>query len=64
VGRGGLVRPKGFASMLYAAVVLGSRIPDAERLYAMIGLVVTLSIIAHSSTDSLVARAFGRSPSA
>lgn len=56
--------PKGFASMLYAALVLQSNVPDAARLYAVIGLVVTLSIIAHSSTDTLVARAFGRSPAA
>jgi sodium/hydrogen antiporter len=52
--------PKGFASMLYAAIVLHSGIADAHRLYGVIGLVVTLSIVAHSSTDTLVARAFGR----
>ena len=52
--------PKGFASMLYAAIVLHSGIADAHRMYGIIGLVVTLSIVAHSSTDTLVARAFGR----
>jgi NhaP-type Na+/H+ or K+/H+ antiporter len=50
--------PKGFASMLYAVVVLDSGVPGAQRLYTVIGSVVTLSILAHSSTDSIVARAF------
>jgi sodium/hydrogen antiporter len=52
--------PKGFSSILYGALVLTSNIADAHRLYRVIGLVVTLSIVAHSSTDSLVARAFRR----
>ncbi len=52
--------PKGFASLLYAALVVASGIPQGTRLYHLVGLVVLLSIIAHSSTDSLVARSFAR----
>lgn len=52
--------PKGFSSILYGALILTSNVADAPRLYRIIGLVVTLSIVAHSSTDSLVARAFRR----
>lgn len=52
--------PKGFSSLLYAALVVASGIPQATRLYHLVGLVVLLSIIAHTSTDSLVARSFAR----
>lgn len=52
--------PKGFASLLYAALVVASGIPQGTRLYHIVGLVVLLSIVAHSSTDSLVARSFAR----
>ena len=51
--------PKGFSSILYGALVLTSNIADAHRLYQIIGLVVTLSIVALLD-DALVARAFRR----
>jgi len=50
--------PKGFASLLYASLVLASGIPRAAELYKVVGLVVVVSIVVHSSTDSLVARMF------
>ncbi len=50
--------PKGFASLLYAALVVSAGVPDAEALYHVVGFVVAVSIVAHSSTDALVARTF------
>ncbi|MEV4477382.1 cation:proton antiporter [Nonomuraea sp. NPDC049504] len=50
--------PKGFASVVYAVIVLGSGIPLAGEVFALTALAVTLSILAHSSTDVLVARRF------
>jgi NhaP-type Na+/H+ or K+/H+ antiporter len=52
--------PKGFASLLYAALVVASGIPQGTRLYHLVGLVVLMSIVAHSSTDTLVVRSFAR----
>lgn len=48
--------PKGFATALYALLILGSGARDAETLFATCGLVVTLSILLHSSTDTLAIR--------
>ncbi len=50
--------PKGFASILYALLVLDSGIPGAQDLFHLAGAVVALSIVLHSSTDTLVARSF------
>jgi sodium/hydrogen antiporter len=50
--------PKGFASVIYALLLLHSSVPDAEHLFHLIAIVVAGSIIAHSSTDVLVARWF------
>ena len=52
--------PKGFSSVLYAALVVASGIPEAAQIYQIVGLVVLVSVIAHSSTGSLVARSFAR----
>ncbi|WIE80553.1 cation:proton antiporter [Curtobacterium sp. MCSS17_016] len=52
--------PKGFASVLYGLLVLGSDVPDADRLFHIIVVAVVLSIIAHSSTDVPIADAFAR----
>ncbi len=56
--------PKGFASLLYAVLILHSGIPGAERLFQVIALVVATSVIVHSSTDTLIARRFERAASA
>ena len=48
--------PKGFASVVYAMMVLRSNIPDAEHLFHLIALVIAVSIVAHSSSDVPIAR--------
>lgn len=53
--------PKGFASVVYGLLVLQSRIPAADKAFHLIALTVVLSILAHSSTDILVARSFDES---
>lgn len=50
--------PKGFASVVYGLLVLKSGIPDARALFHLIGLVIVASMVAHSTTDVLVARWF------
>lgn len=50
--------PKGFASVVYALLVLYARIPDAERVARLVGAVIVLSMVAHSSTDVVVAQRF------
>jgi NhaP-type Na+/H+ or K+/H+ antiporter len=50
--------PKGFASVVYGLLVLRSGVDSADTLFHLIALTITLSIIAHSSTDVVVARAF------
>jgi NhaP-type Na+/H+ or K+/H+ antiporter len=50
--------PKGFASVVYGLLVLQSGIPAADELFHLVALTITLSIIAHSSTDVIVARQF------
>jgi NhaP-type Na+/H+ or K+/H+ antiporter len=50
--------PKGFASVVYGLVVLDSGIGDAILLFHLIAVTIAVSIIAHSSTDVLVARQF------
>ncbi|MGY1714565.1 cation:proton antiporter [Geodermatophilus sp. SYSU D01106] len=50
--------PKGFASVVYGLLVLGSGDPEAGAAFALIAVSVAFSIVAHSSTDVPVARAF------
>jgi NhaP-type Na+/H+ or K+/H+ antiporter len=52
--------PKGFASVVYALLILGSGRSGSVDAYHLIALVVVVSIVAHSSTDTLVARSFER----
>ncbi|HVC71280.1 MAG TPA: cation:proton antiporter [Acidimicrobiales bacterium] len=47
--------PKGFASVVYGLMVLESRNPLAERIFALTVVAVAISIVAHSSSDILVA---------
>lgn len=51
--------PKGFASVVYGLLVLESGIDNADQLFHLVGITITLSILAHSSTDVIVARRFG-----
>jgi NhaP-type Na+/H+ or K+/H+ antiporter len=48
--------PKGFASLIYAILVLHAGVPEADRLYHIAALVIVASIIAHTSTDVPMAR--------
>jgi NhaP-type Na+/H+ or K+/H+ antiporter len=50
--------PKGFASVVYGLLVLESGIGRADQLFHLVGLTIGLSIVAHSSTDVVVARQF------
>ena len=48
--------PKGFASVVYALLVLSAGLDDGLQLYALIAVATAASIVVHSSTDVLVAR--------
>ena len=48
--------PKGFASVVYGLLVLESGIAQADLLFHLVGLTIALSILAHSSTDVVLAR--------
>ena len=50
--------PKGFASVVYGLLILDSHVAGADEMFHLVALVVAASIIAHSSTDVLVARWF------
>jgi NhaP-type Na+/H+ or K+/H+ antiporter len=50
--------PKGFASVVYGLLVLDAGVPHALALFRLIALVTAASIVAHSSTDVIVARWF------
>jgi sodium/hydrogen antiporter len=47
--------PKGFASVLYGLLVLASGAPDASVMFHLTALIIAASMIAHSSTDIVVA---------
>ncbi len=50
--------PKGFASVVYAMMVLRSDVPGANHMFHLIALVIAISMVAHSSTDVPIARWF------
>lgn len=50
--------PKGFASVVYGLLVLESGIGLADEVFHLTALTISLSILAHSSTDVVVARQF------
>jgi NhaP-type Na+/H+ or K+/H+ antiporter len=52
--------PKGFASVAYGLIILHGGISHGSLLFDVIALVTAISIVAHSSTDVLVARWFRR----
>ncbi|MGE0315085.1 MAG: cation:proton antiporter [Lautropia sp.] len=56
----GWLGPKGFASVIYAILVLHAGLPDGDRLVRLISLVIVVSIVAHSSTDVATARWLAR----
>ncbi|TMR02163.1 sodium:proton antiporter [Actinomadura soli] len=50
--------PKGFASVVYGLLVLEAGITEGEHIFHLVGVTIALSILAHSSTDIIVARSF------
>lgn len=50
--------PKGFASVVYGLIVLNSPLVAADEIYHLVALTIVVSIVAHSSTDVVVARWF------
>jgi NhaP-type Na+/H+ or K+/H+ antiporter len=52
--------PKGFASVVYGLLVLEAGISAADDVFHLVALTIVLSILAHSSTDIVVARSFER----
>jgi sodium/hydrogen antiporter len=50
--------PRGFSSVFFALLILGSSVPQADLLFRLMAVVIAASIILHSSTDVLVARWF------
>ncbi|MEU8233485.1 cation:proton antiporter [Actinoplanes sp. NPDC048967] len=50
--------PKGFASVVYGLIVLESGIVAADEIFHLVALTIVVSIVLHSSTDVVVARAF------
>lgn len=54
--------PKGFASVVYGLLVLEAGLNRSDELFHLIALAIIASILAHSSTDVLVARGFHAAP--
>jgi NhaP-type Na+/H+ or K+/H+ antiporter len=54
--------PKGFASVVYGLLVLDSGIDGADLLFHLTAVAIAVSIVAHSSTDVVVARQFSEQP--
>ena len=52
--------PKGFASVVYAILILKSGVSGAEGLFQLMAVAIAVSIVAHSSTDVPLARWFRR----
>lgn len=50
--------PKGFASVVYGLLILESGVSRADEMFHLIAIAVALSILAHSSSDVLVASRF------
>ncbi|MCL7458434.1 cation:proton antiporter [Micromonospora echinofusca] len=50
--------PKGFASVVYGLLVLQAGIPAGDEIFHLVALTIVLSILAHSSTDVVIARIF------
>ena len=54
--------PRGFASLLYGLIVLGSAAPNRNLVFQIVTVTVLLSIVLHSSTDVPIARRFAEAP--
>ncbi|MGE0600406.1 MAG: cation:proton antiporter [Dehalococcoidia bacterium] len=60
IGAAAWFGPRGFASVLYGLLVLGNGMQRGEYLFHGIALVIASSMVLHSSTDALLARAVAR----
>jgi NhaP-type Na+/H+ or K+/H+ antiporter len=54
------IGPKGFASVLFGLLILETELPNRHGYFELIALTIVGSIVAHSSTDFLVAKWFER----
>lgn len=52
--------PKGFASVVYAILILESGLPEAAHLFHLLAAAIAFSIVAHSSTDVPLVKWFRR----
>lgn len=52
--------PRGLNSLLFALLLVATGVPGAERLLAIIGLVVLVSVVAHGSSATPLAAWYGR----
>ena len=52
--------PKGFASVFFGLLILEAGVAQGDRLFHLVAIVIVGSIVAHSSTDVLVAQWFHR----
>ncbi|MGF1473913.1 MAG: cation:proton antiporter [Rubrobacteraceae bacterium] len=52
--------PRGLNSLLLALLVLQAGVADSEFLLAVVGVVVTVSVIAHGASATPLSRAYGR----
>jgi NhaP-type Na+/H+ or K+/H+ antiporter len=50
--------PRGFASVVYGLLVFGASLSRSNYLFKVIAIVIVGSMIAHSSTDVIIARWF------
>ena len=53
--------PKGFASVVYGLLVLGSGIAAGDQVFHLVAVTIVMSILLHSSTDVVIAQAFDES---
>lgn len=56
--------PKGFASVVYGLLILQAGIPEGNAVFHLVAGTIVLSILAHSSTDVVVARWFRQAEAA
>lgn len=52
--------PRGLNSLLLALLVIHADVPGAEFVLAVVGVVVTVSVIAHGASATPLSRAYGR----
>ncbi len=56
--------PRGFASVVYALLIVSYGVDRSKNLFALISWVILFSIVLHSTTDQLIAHWIGQEPEA